>query len=374
MQYAKNILVNQLQALFPDNNSGQITPQRLRDFFTNVLDSSHLKSELSVPTGTYVNVKDYGAKGDGIADDTNAFVTAITKGVEVFVPAGTYLLTSTLNIEKRLLGSGSDTILSFNGNSTLETCINLNGQIEQCSLKAVDLDANGQLIKITRANTSVNYVKFTSSGVNSISLNIGSGQPYANGTTISNSVFHNSHKAIVEDTNNDGRCTIYNCAFLDCALALDLGAMKVDVNHSFFDCRDILRIDENVPNVNPQMKFTSCYLNGSNDGIITELNNTTPMLVFTECIIPNLRIKQLIDTNPILLHFENSEINILNLSIVDVQQTTGVVNAGAVFFGCRMAKMPQLHTQDQINIQSYNNYILTGSPLRYVFTRDGLNF
>src|SRR6516164_2938036 len=52
------------------------------------------------------NVKDFGAKGDGAADDTEAFIEALQSGrslpngakrpVSVYVPPGRYLLSSTL--------------------------------------------------------------------------------------------------------------------------------------------------------------------------------------------------------------------------------------------------------------------------------------
>jgi len=41
-----------------------------------------------------VNVKDYGAKGDGVTDDTVAFSSAAATGKVVFIPAGSYVLTS----------------------------------------------------------------------------------------------------------------------------------------------------------------------------------------------------------------------------------------------------------------------------------------
>lgn len=65
------------------------------------------------------NVKDYGAKGDGVTDDSNAIITALTQGradspgsvypnakyssstqhpAYVFFPSGTYLVTQTLPV------------------------------------------------------------------------------------------------------------------------------------------------------------------------------------------------------------------------------------------------------------------------------------
>ena len=40
-----------------------------------------------------INVKDFGAKGDGITDDTTAFRAAATSGLSVFVPPGGYVVT-----------------------------------------------------------------------------------------------------------------------------------------------------------------------------------------------------------------------------------------------------------------------------------------
>ena len=42
--------------------------------------------------GDFVNVKDYGAKGDGVTDDTLAFQTAINEKTMILVPAGTYCI------------------------------------------------------------------------------------------------------------------------------------------------------------------------------------------------------------------------------------------------------------------------------------------
>jgi len=50
------------------------------------------KTEMS----TYVNIKTFGAKGDGVTDDSQAFKIAFTSGVEgLFIPAGTYIVNIT---------------------------------------------------------------------------------------------------------------------------------------------------------------------------------------------------------------------------------------------------------------------------------------
>lgn len=57
--------------------TGTTEPRPLKDRFADI-----------------VNVKDFGAKGDGVTDDTEAFKAATAKGRNVFVPAGTYKVTT----------------------------------------------------------------------------------------------------------------------------------------------------------------------------------------------------------------------------------------------------------------------------------------
>lgn len=51
--------------------------------------------------GQYLNVQDYGATGDGTTDDTAAIQAAIdaSNGIPVYLPAGTYVVTATLEYE-----------------------------------------------------------------------------------------------------------------------------------------------------------------------------------------------------------------------------------------------------------------------------------
>jgi hypothetical protein len=73
-----------------------------------------------------VTVADYGAKGDGSADDTAAFQTALAENRVVFVPGGTYKLSGTLvNKENCCLELSQDTILQFT--QTSGNCIEMRG-------------------------------------------------------------------------------------------------------------------------------------------------------------------------------------------------------------------------------------------------------
>lgn len=67
-----------------------------------------------------VNVKTYGAIGDGVANDTAAFTAAMAASTAVYVPPGTYKITSTLAVPNNttLYGAGRGTtklLHAFNG-------------------------------------------------------------------------------------------------------------------------------------------------------------------------------------------------------------------------------------------------------------------
>lgn len=60
----------------------------------------------------YANVKSYGAKGDGVTDDTIAFSTAIATGKDLFIPDGEYIITGAINIGSPLMTSGAIVVAS----------------------------------------------------------------------------------------------------------------------------------------------------------------------------------------------------------------------------------------------------------------------
>lgn len=74
------------------------------------------KVSYSMIKGASTNVLDYGAKGDGVTDDTAAIQAAIAAGNCIYCPTGTYLISSQLNVGgKTLYGDGfAQTIFSTN--------------------------------------------------------------------------------------------------------------------------------------------------------------------------------------------------------------------------------------------------------------------
>ena len=66
-----------------------------------------------------VSVKDFGAVGDGLADDTNAFINALAAYDSVFVPEGEYLVTATITLGERktLIGAGQYSVIKAQSNA-----------------------------------------------------------------------------------------------------------------------------------------------------------------------------------------------------------------------------------------------------------------
>ena len=69
--------------------------------------------------GDFVSVKDYGAVGDGSTNDATAFANALATEKAIHVPAGTYVIGSTLDIDNKnvtMIGEGERlSILKFTG-------------------------------------------------------------------------------------------------------------------------------------------------------------------------------------------------------------------------------------------------------------------
>ncbi len=75
-------------------------------------------TEWKVQNKSEINVKDYGAVGDGVADDTVALQRALDLEKPIFIPKGNYKITSTLNLPKETMtyikgeGWSNSTLLS----------------------------------------------------------------------------------------------------------------------------------------------------------------------------------------------------------------------------------------------------------------------
>ncbi len=66
-----------------------------------------------------ISVKDFGAAGDGLTDDTNAILNALSAADSVFIPEGEYLVSATIQLTARqsIFGAGQRSVLKAANNS-----------------------------------------------------------------------------------------------------------------------------------------------------------------------------------------------------------------------------------------------------------------
>lgn len=109
----------------------------------------------------YVTPQMYGAKGDGVTDDTNSFIEMLENNNVVFIPKGTYLITSPLPIKdyQTIIGNGSRcTTIKTTGNSVIDKSNILNIDISGITLQGND---TGIAIKTTIKYHNYNDVIIT---------------------------------------------------------------------------------------------------------------------------------------------------------------------------------------------------------------------
>jgi hypothetical protein len=122
--------------------------------------------------GSTFNVKDYGAKGDGVTDDTqalkNALWTASQKpGSTVYFPSGTYLLNESLYAYSNLryLGDGQDQTIIKPKNGSTQSYVFNNDSTKNVTFQNLTVDTN-------RANAPNMVAGFSVVGSNLQFLNI----------------------------------------------------------------------------------------------------------------------------------------------------------------------------------------------------------
>lgn len=121
---------------------------------------------LPTPTSSGISVTDFGARGDGVTDCTNAVLAAIAtaKGQPVNFPAGTYYLASTLAVPdgSHLAGphgTGPDS------SAWLKGAVIYNSHSSFCDLKIGDKGKNGILNGMNATKTDFMRCQFRGGGI-----------------------------------------------------------------------------------------------------------------------------------------------------------------------------------------------------------------
>jgi polygalacturonase len=99
----------------------------LQTAITTKADTAYVNSVVNGTEGLYISVKDYGAVGDGIVDDTAAIQQALDTGGRIYFPSGTYLITETLLVDSDtyIFGEGAEASIIKEGGNTADFSIAL---------------------------------------------------------------------------------------------------------------------------------------------------------------------------------------------------------------------------------------------------------
>lgn len=117
--------------------------------------SGALVTNVRAKLAQIVSVKDFGAVGDGVADDTTALQAAINSGKPIFIPSGTYLYSSLTNLAQNnitIKGDGSNcTVLKFTGTGIALDLGTSSGFRQGVNLSGLTIEGNTNTTIIVRA-------------------------------------------------------------------------------------------------------------------------------------------------------------------------------------------------------------------------------
>lgn len=108
----------------------------------DILDSS--VSDLIKKVGSFATPQMYGAVGDGVTDDSQAFTDLLSENSFIFIPEGVYLITNTLSLHEHFIIGANDV------NTTL--------RFDDCDALSVDRDTTIENLTIVCANAAQTHI------------------------------------------------------------------------------------------------------------------------------------------------------------------------------------------------------------------------
>lgn len=297
----------------------QITNQDVVDnMFLIALNDTSLVAELIYND---INVKQIGAKGDGITDDTNVINIALSKGKNVIFPSGEYLVNESIDIT-------TNNIIVYGNNSTLKPthsgdCVNVNGNnIEIYNLNingacnyGYDLNGNYCTIKNCNINNTLhNAIMITSSHntIDNVVANLCGWDCVGNYGNASYNIINNCKAIKTKRHGFSTDPTTHHISFINCYCE-DVGSPELAEGHS---CYHFEHSDYGIVN-NCKAKYTNNHTNNttkcnnafigircyqSNNVLIDNINiiydeNYNPLDVSRPIVVENSQNFQIINSN-----------------------------------------------------------------------------
>lgn len=190
------------------------------------------KVSYSMINGAFANVLDYGAVGDGVADDTAAIQAAVTASNKIYFPSGTYLITRAIEVPNNrvLQGESRQSTLIKRLDTTQQTIGGVAVGVPILYLAGTWVDVEN--MTLTGVVTDTTAVRFSAAGANShinfthLEINF-CYHSFVEDQGFFMTSFNNINAAQVENaftlTSNNGKTslTFNNCYASSCGQAYD---------------------------------------------------------------------------------------------------------------------------------------------------------
>lgn len=153
----------------------------------------------------YANVKAYGAKGDGITNDTQAFIDAMNSDYDcVYIPSGEYVINSILTVKKSLYSDGGKIVsptkfiveddgIKINGLAFSNSCFEIGRNNRDSQLKRFFME-ECEIYNGSKGENGVIYI------FNSTFVKIGNCRIFNNNTIPSISIENSTAVSVIENS------------------------------------------------------------------------------------------------------------------------------------------------------------------------------
>ena len=327
-----------------------------------------------------INIKQFGAKGDGTTDDTNAFKNAISLEKPIYVPNGDYVIKDNLTIRSNLRGENnysSHLLFDSLANNTYGITLGV-GYLKVINLRITSTDTTqnvGTNIAYNGINTTGKlYINLDNLYITNFNIGVNLGINCWNNTFNTIRVTNcNTGIYLSEECNDD---TFYDCIIKACKKGFHkIHGTTVNIIGGDFSYNEIGIILENHGDLNiygtyfelnSQYSISATWGMNAFDKIsvkncsFTENNATTRIFYFngtstSSATIENCYFRNVGDTNITMCQYQTSSLK--PIFIDNVYNSTFVVDTTRA---------------EYINSKVYNITSLTTN--QFTFTANGIGF